>query len=279
VLPDIHSEPCRTYALEGGKTFTAGVYTWRSSVWIDAATNIYIKGTLHDRFVFQMTGIFFVGAGAKVVLIGDGTGQGVPQVANIVWQVAQYVTVSTAAHVSGILLAAEHCEFEAVSTHVGRIFSQTATTLIMTTVVEQDPLIVEDIPPIPPPPPSPPSPPLSPPPPSPPPLLLPPPSPANTALAAAAATASSRAATCAVSVGETDLVSYANLVVQDDSFSLEKQLMTATAMVALAVATITIFLRYRRLRGVAPAAAVPRSSTLDQRVLPVKTPPRAVILP
>jgi len=83
--------------LIAGKTFTPGVYTWGTDV--SFGSDIYLSGTAADRFVFQTSGNVVVGAGAKMLLIpSDGANGGAPIAANIVWQIAGYLTVDASAH-------------------------------------------------------------------------------------------------------------------------------------------------------------------------------------
>ncbi|KAJ1628277.1 hypothetical protein T492DRAFT_875458 [Pavlovales sp. CCMP2436] len=93
-----------------GTTFTPGVYTWGSDVAF--SSDIYLSGSADDIFIFQTSGNVVVGAGAKVILIPDGSGGGTPTAATIVWQVAGYLKVDAGAHL------------------------ETAATLISTTIIE-----------------------------------------------------------------------------------------------------------------------------------------------
>ncbi|KAJ1616429.1 hypothetical protein T492DRAFT_552514 [Pavlovales sp. CCMP2436] len=140
-----------------------------------------------------MSGDLWVGESANVILVNDGTGCGAPLASNVVWQVMGHVEVGVSAHLEGIILCKTHVAFKALSSINGRVYAQTAVTLIMTTITEPvdapslppRPSMPPSLPPSPPPPsppppsppPSPPPPPPSPPPPSPPPPSPPPPSP------------------------------------------------------------------------------------------------------
>ncbi|KAJ1622785.1 hypothetical protein T492DRAFT_913128 [Pavlovales sp. CCMP2436] len=117
-----------------GTTFTPGVYTWGSDVAF--SSDIYLSGSADDIFIFQTSGNVVVGAGAKVLLIPDGSGGGTPTAATIVWQVAGYLKVDAGAHLEGIFLIKTHAAFEAKSSLNGRILAQTAATLISTTIIE-----------------------------------------------------------------------------------------------------------------------------------------------
>ena len=47
--------------------------------------DIYIRGSNTSRFLFQSSGNFIAGAGAKIVLVADQPGGSVPLASNIVW--------------------------------------------------------------------------------------------------------------------------------------------------------------------------------------------------
>ncbi|KAJ1640575.1 fungal antifreeze protein exerts hyperactivity By constructing an inequable beta-helix, partial [Pavlovales sp. CCMP2436] len=117
-----------------GQSFRPGVYQWGSVVAFGA--DIYIKGNAYDRWIFQMSGDLWVGESAKVILVDDGTGRGAPLASNVVWQVMGYVEVGVSAHLEGIILCKTHVAFKALSSINGRVYAQTAATLIMTTVTE-----------------------------------------------------------------------------------------------------------------------------------------------
>jgi hypothetical protein len=118
--------------LISGTTFTAGVYKWESDVMF--GSDIYIKGSSTDHFIFQITGNFIAGSGAKVVLVDSDTGGGKPQAANIVWQVAGYVDAGTTSHLEGVVLTKTYAAFKTGSSLNGRILAQTACTLDSATI-------------------------------------------------------------------------------------------------------------------------------------------------
>jgi hypothetical protein len=55
---------------------------------------------------------------------------------NIVWQVAGVVDAGTTSHLEGIFLVATKVAFKAGSSLNGRIFAQTAATLISSTITQ-----------------------------------------------------------------------------------------------------------------------------------------------
>ena len=123
--------------LISGTTFTAGVYKWDSDVMFD--TDIYIKGSSSDHFIFQITGNFIAGSGAKIVLVDDGTGGGKPTASNMVWQLAGYVDAGTTSHLEGIVLGKTYTALKTGSSLNGRILAQTASTLDKATITQPQP--------------------------------------------------------------------------------------------------------------------------------------------
>jgi hypothetical protein len=120
--------------LIAGTTFTAGVYNWGSDV--DFSSDIYLEGTATDLFIFQSTGNVIAGSGAKVMLVDDRTGGGIPQASNIVWQVAGYLDAGTTSHLEGTFLVKTHAVFKTGSSLNGRILAQTAATLDSATITQ-----------------------------------------------------------------------------------------------------------------------------------------------
>jgi hypothetical protein len=121
----------QTYnGLNGGKleglTLTAGVYTFETNV--ELSGDMTFSGSATDVFIIQTTKNLVVDAGKKVIL-SDGA-----KAENVYWQVAGTVAVGTTATMKGIILCKTNVSFLAGSTLNGRIFSQTAVSLISTTI-------------------------------------------------------------------------------------------------------------------------------------------------
>ena len=119
--------------LISGTTFKPGVYNWGSDVMF--SSDIYIKGSSEDIFVFQSTGNFVAGSGAKIILVEGSGGGGKPKASNIVWQIAGFLDTGTTAHLEGIFMVKTHAVFKTGSSLNGRILSQTACTLDSATIV------------------------------------------------------------------------------------------------------------------------------------------------
>jgi hypothetical protein len=112
----------------GGKTLTAGVYTFDRNILINS--DVTFSGLSTDIFIIQTSGDVTMASG-KSVTLADGA-----QAKNIFWQVAGQVTVATTAHMEGILLVKTAAVFETGSSINGRVLTQTACTLDSTTVTQ-----------------------------------------------------------------------------------------------------------------------------------------------
>ncbi|KAJ1464593.1 hypothetical protein T484DRAFT_3164825 [Baffinella frigidus] len=120
--------------LISGETLTAGVYNWGSD--INIGSDIYLKGSSTDIFIFQTTGNVVVGSGAKVTLLADDTNNGKPKASNIVWQVAGFVDAGSTSHLEGVFLVKSHAAFKTGSSLNGRVLAQTACTLDAATITQ-----------------------------------------------------------------------------------------------------------------------------------------------
>jgi len=112
----------------GGGTFTPGLYKWTSPVLIPA--DITISGGPNDVWIFQIAGTLIVSPAVKVTLNGGA------QAKNIYWQVAGSVTMGTTSHFEGIILGKTSINLRTGASINGRLLSQTATTLQMSTVTQ-----------------------------------------------------------------------------------------------------------------------------------------------
>lgn len=122
--------------LVSGITFKPGVYTWKSDIMF--SSDLYIKGSSEDTFIFQSTGNLVVGSGAKIILVDDGSGKGMPKSSNVFWQVAGYVNAGTTSHLEGIFLVKTHFVMKTGSSLNGKIFAQTACTLDSATIIDSN---------------------------------------------------------------------------------------------------------------------------------------------
>jgi hypothetical protein len=110
----------------GGKTLTAGLYKFTTSVVIP--TDITITGSSTDVFIFQVAGTLTMSSSVKVILAGGA------QAKNIFWQVAGAATFGTTSHFEGNVLGQTAINLKTGATINGRMLAQTAVTLEMNTV-------------------------------------------------------------------------------------------------------------------------------------------------
>jgi hypothetical protein len=111
-----------------GKTLTTGVYKFGSSVLIN--TDLTLNGSSTDVWIFQIDGTLTQAAAVSIILTGGALAE------NIIWQVADTVSVGTGAHFEGTILAMTNISFGTNSSINGNLFAQTAITLDATTVVK-----------------------------------------------------------------------------------------------------------------------------------------------
>jgi hypothetical protein len=110
----------------GGKTLTAGLYKFTTSVVIP--TDITITGSSTDVFIFQVAGTLTMSSSVKVILAGGA------QAKNIFWQVAGAATFGTTSHFEGNVLGQTAINLKTGASINGRMLAQTAVTLQMNTV-------------------------------------------------------------------------------------------------------------------------------------------------
>lgn len=111
----------------GGMTFTPGVYSWSSSV--NIPSDIYLDGTAHDVWIFQVAQNVVLANGTAVHLLGHARSR------NVFWQVAGAVTLGTTSHMQGIVLSKTMISAATGAEIHGRLYAQTAVTLQQTTLV------------------------------------------------------------------------------------------------------------------------------------------------
>jgi hypothetical protein len=112
----------------GGRTLTAGLYKWTSTVSIPS--DITISGSADDVWIFQISGDLTMSAATNVTL------QGGAKASNIFWQVAGEAIFGTMAHFEGIILSMTGITFQTGASFNGRALAQTAVILDANTVVQ-----------------------------------------------------------------------------------------------------------------------------------------------
>jgi hypothetical protein len=112
----------------GGKTLTAGLYKWNTTVTIPE--NVIISGSADDVWIFQITNDVTMSAAKNITL------QGGAQAKNIFWQVAGEVTIGANSHFEGIILCQTGITFQTGATFKGRALAQTAVILDKNEVIK-----------------------------------------------------------------------------------------------------------------------------------------------
>lgn len=112
----------------GGKTLTAGLYKWTSTVTVPS--DVTISGSADDVWIFQIAGDLELSPTVMITLEGGA------QAKNIFWQVAGQVTCGTTSHFEGVILSQTGINFQTGATINGRALAQTAVVLDGNTVTE-----------------------------------------------------------------------------------------------------------------------------------------------
>ena len=105
----------------GGRTLTPGLYKWTSAVTIP--TNVTIKGSSTDIFIFQVGGTLNVSSNVIITLSGG------IQAKNIFWQTTGAVTLGTSSQFKGNILGKTNIAVQTSASVIGRLLAQTAVTL------------------------------------------------------------------------------------------------------------------------------------------------------
>lgn len=105
----------------GGLTLAPGVYKWTSDVSIP--TDVTFSGGASDNWILQIAGTLEISSDTAVILSGGA------QARNIVWQVADQVTLGTGSQFNGTILGQTAIVMNTDSTLDGRALAQTAVTL------------------------------------------------------------------------------------------------------------------------------------------------------
>ena len=112
----------------GGLTITRGVYNWGTGLLIP--TNVTLKGSATDVWIFQIAQNLTVASAAKVILSGGA----LPK--NIVWQVSGGVELGTTAHFEGVILGQTAITLRTGASINGRLLAQSAVNIDSSVVVQ-----------------------------------------------------------------------------------------------------------------------------------------------
>lgn len=110
----------------GGKTLTAGLYTFGTSVTIP--NDVTISGSATDVWIFQISNDLDLSAGKKILLSGGA------QASNIFWQVAGHVMLQTTSHFEGVILSQTAVTMQTGASLHGRIHAQSLIALDNNTI-------------------------------------------------------------------------------------------------------------------------------------------------
>jgi len=113
-------------ALSTKPALVPGLYKWGTSVEFTGV--VKFTGSSTDIWILQIANDLTVGPGANIILEGGA----LPE--NIFWQVSGETSIGAGAHVQGILLSKTAIIFDTGSSLTGRALSQTAVTMITTTI-------------------------------------------------------------------------------------------------------------------------------------------------
>jgi hypothetical protein len=111
-----------------GQTLTTGVYKFGSGVLIN--TDLTLNGNATDVWIFQIDGALTQAAGVNIILTGGALAE------NIIWQVADTVSIGTGAHFVGTILAKTNISLGTNASINGSLYAQTAVTLDAATVTK-----------------------------------------------------------------------------------------------------------------------------------------------
>ena len=115
----------------GGMTLAPGVYKWGTGLLIP--TDVTLKGTATDVWIFQIAQNLTISNGTKILLAGGA----LPK--NIFWQVSGLVDIGTTAHCEGVVLTQTAITLRTGASINGRLLAQTAVNLDSNSVVEPAP--------------------------------------------------------------------------------------------------------------------------------------------
>lgn len=112
----------------GGTTFDRGVYKWDGAV--ELSSDVTVKGSATDVWIFQVAGALTVKDSARIVLAGGARSK------NIFWQASGAVLLEPAAHCEGVILTATAITLITGASVNGRLLAQTAVTLGANAIAE-----------------------------------------------------------------------------------------------------------------------------------------------
>jgi hypothetical protein len=110
-----------------GLTLAPGVWKWGTGVSVNTNKNAYLVGDKNAVWIFQVSGVLNLAAGAKIILSGGASAK------NIFWVVNQ-ATLGSASWLEGTILSASAVTMASGATLRGRALAHTNVTLISNVV-------------------------------------------------------------------------------------------------------------------------------------------------
>lgn len=122
------TQPLESYAGDiSGKSLSAGVYNWATGLMIADNSTVTLTGSATDVYVFQIGTGLTVGSNTRIIL-------GNVLTTNVFWIVGSAATFGTNADFSGTILAKTLISLNTGDLVTGRLYAQTAVTMIANTV-------------------------------------------------------------------------------------------------------------------------------------------------
>jgi hypothetical protein len=112
----------------GGLTLVPGLYKWTSNLTINS--DMTFSGGPDDTWILKVSGQLNQAGAVNITLAGGALAK------NIIWQIADSVTIGTYAHFEGVILGKTLIAVNTGATVNGRLLAQTAVTLQKNNITE-----------------------------------------------------------------------------------------------------------------------------------------------
>jgi len=108
-----------------GKTLTPGLYKWNDGVTM--TSDVTLSGGPNDVWIFQVSGVLYIGSNVKVILSGGA------QAKNVFWKINSGL-MNTTSHIEGNVISKTAINLSTGASINGRLLSHTAVNLDACTV-------------------------------------------------------------------------------------------------------------------------------------------------